>query len=90
MKILKDSIFIQNLFEILYFIKNDSPRAAQKFEKELKDKFQVLKQNPYMYKQSIYFEDESYRDLIHKGYTIIYKIKKEKILILEIFKWQDR
>ena len=42
-----------------------------------------------MYRKSIYFDDENYRDLIHKGYTVIYKIKEDKIIILDIFKWSD-
>ncbi len=35
-------------------------------------------------------KDKAYRDLIHQGYTVIYKVEEEKILILEIFKWQQR
>ena len=45
---------------------------------------------PYKYRKSYYFEDESYRDLIYKGYTIIYKIDEQTIKILDIFKWQDK
>ncbi len=37
-----------------------------------------------------YMEDKAYRDMIYQGYTIIYKVEKEKILILEIFKWQNK
>jgi len=37
-----------------------------------------------------YFEDKKYRDLIFKGYTIIYKVENNEIKILDIFKWQDR
>lgn len=35
-------------------------------------------------------QDRAYRDMIYQGYTIIYKVEKEKILILEIFKWQNK
>ncbi len=45
---------------------------------------------PYQYRQSLYFEDESYRDLVYQGYTIIYKVEEERVLILEIFKWIER
>ena len=39
---------------------------------------------------SYYFDEKAYRDMIHQGYTIIYKVDKERIIILEIFKWQER
>lgn len=40
---------------------------------------------------SRYADDEKVRDLIYKGYTIVYEIKDEQtIQILEIFKWQDK
>ena len=42
-----------------------------------------------MYRKSVYFDDENYRDLIHKGYTVVYKIEKERIIILDIFKWSE-
>jgi hypothetical protein len=40
--------------------------------------------------KSVYFEDENYRDLIHEGYIIIYKIESDTIVILDIFKWIDK
>ena len=43
-----------------------------------------------MCRASIYFEDSRYRDLIFKGYTVIYKVEENEIKILDIFKWQDR
>ena len=43
-----------------------------------------------MGRPSIYFEDEKYRDLVFKGYTVIYKVEDNEIKILDIFKWQDR
>jgi len=43
-----------------------------------------------MYRKSIYFDDDYYRDFVYKGYTIIYKIEKDFIRVLDIFKWQDR
>ena len=43
-----------------------------------------------MCRPSIYFKDIKYRDLIFKGYTVIYKVEEDEIKILDIFKWQDR
>lgn len=89
MKIIKDKFFVLQLFKILNYIKKDKLLPVKKFEKELNNKLLLLKQNPYMYKKSIYFQNDCYRDLIYKGYTVIYKIENETILILEIFKWQE-
>jgi len=44
------------------------------FLKELKKKIINLKHFPYKYRKSFYFDDENIRDLIFKGYTIIYKL----------------
>lgn len=90
MKIIKGSYFQTQLISILRYIAKDKKSAALKFEKELSEKFKALKNNPKMYRKSNYFENNAYRDLTHYGYTIIYKIEEFRILILEIFKWQDR
>lgn len=90
MIIIKDPIFVKQLLSILRYIANDKISASIKFEKELNQLIKDLINFPYKFRPSYYFEDESYRDLIYKGYTIIYKVEKKRILILEIFKWEDR
>ncbi|MEA1982788.1 MAG: type II toxin-antitoxin system RelE/ParE family toxin [Campylobacterota bacterium] len=90
MIIVKDDVYLEQLFNILRTIKKDNKTPAIKFEKELSDKIELLKDNPQMCRQSNYFQSVDYRDLIYSGYTIIYKVEEEKILILEIFKWQSR
>ena len=66
MRIIKDEYFLKQLFRILKTIIKDKISPAKKFEKELSDKLQLLKENPHMCRKSNYFEDESYRDLIYK------------------------
>ena len=46
---------------------------------------------PFKFRQSIYFQDENIRDLIFKGYTIVYRVDaiKEIITIIGIKKCQD-
>ena len=41
-------------------------------------------------RQSKWFKNEDIRDLVFKGYTIPYWIQKDKIVVLDIFKWTDR
>ena len=85
-----DKEFEYAYIQILNFIASDKASAADTFSKELKKLFELLKENPLMFKASQYFEDSTYRDLTYKGYTIIYKIGHKDIMILEIFKWIDR
>jgi hypothetical protein len=40
---------------------------------------------PYKYRKSYYYNDERIRDMVFRGYTIIYKISGEFIIIVEIF-----
>ncbi len=90
MMIEKKPKYIFGLLKILKYISKDKKTPAVKFEKELNEMLMLLKDNPQMCRKSYYFDDERYRDLIYSAYTIIYKIEEEKILILEIFKWQNR
>ena len=89
MKIVKDKLFIKKLESIYNYIKKDKPLAAKDFVVSLNKKFKNLKTFPKMYRKSIYFDDENYRDLIHMGYTVIYKIDNDKIIILDIFKFKN-
>lgn len=92
MKIEKKPKFSKAFANILRYISKDKKSAAINFEKKLNKKILNLVSYPEKYRKSYYFEDEAYRDLVYSGYTIVYKIEKEKnrILILEIFKWQNR
>lgn len=92
MTIEKKPNFTKAFANILFYIAQDKKSAAIKFEKELDEKIMNLAFFPQKYRKSHYFEDDTYRDLIYNGYTIIYKIEtsKDKILILDIFKWQNK
>jgi hypothetical protein len=47
---------------------------------------------PLKYRKSIYFENETIRDFIFKGYCIPYLIEAEyeRIILLDIIKWEKR
>ncbi|WP_457743484.1 type II toxin-antitoxin system RelE/ParE family toxin [Sulfurimonas sp.] len=90
MKIIIETGFSEPLFQILTTIAKDKKSASIKFNKDLKKKIKSLLDSPFMCRASIYFEDTKYRDLICKGYTIIYKVEDNEIKIFDIFKWQDR
>jgi plasmid stabilization system protein ParE len=90
MRIEKKPKFVKQLVSVLTCISKDKMGAALKFERELNATVNDLVDFPLKYRKSNYFDDEAYRDLVYKGYTIVYKVETDKILILDIFKWQNR
>ena len=85
MKIVESKLFKRQLRTITLKIKEDKPTAAIKFAQELKKQINDLPNMPKKYRKSLYYDDENVRDMIFRSYTIIYKIDKEFITIVEIF-----
>lgn len=90
MKLIPTRHYIEHLQTILRYIALDNPPAALSFERELQAKLERIKSQPMMCRSSHYHTHDAYRDLIHQGYTLIYKIDDGAILLLDIFKWQQR
>ena len=90
MQIVYEENFSKSLLNILTFISKDKKSSAIEFKNDLKEKIELLKISPLMCRKSKYMNGENYRDLIFKGYTTIYKIEKNQIKILDIFKWVDK
>ena len=76
-----------NLFKILDYIARDKINASFNFRNELDELIENLPNFPYKYRKSVYFADDNVRDLIYKGYTVIYRIniKKNRIDIVRMF-----
>ena len=76
-----------NLFQILYYIAQDKFSASENFKNELDELINNLPTFPYKFKKSEYFDNDNIRDMVYKGYTIIYKVdlKKNTIDIIRIF-----
>ena len=92
MKIIYDEKFINLFLNIWDYISQDSKIKANKFKFELRQKIENLTFMPYKCRKSIYFNNEDIRDLIYKGYTIVYKIDTDKnsIIILGIKKYKEK
>jgi len=90
MRVVYEKQFKIALKDIADFIAEDKVSASHLFKKELKNKFELVVENPKMYRASVYHKSESYRDLVFMGYTAIYKIEDDVIKVLDIFKWMDR
>ena len=73
----------------LRYIANDNPSAARKFKKDLLTKIKSIPSNPLIFRKSVYFDDDSIRDLIFKGYTIVFRINKNQIEIFGFVKFQE-
>jgi len=91
MTIIKTEDYQKSLKEILSFISKDKKSSAISFRKDLDKKLIDLKDFPFMYRISIYFEDEYIRDLTHKGYTVPYEVDVEQktISVIGITKYKE-
>lgn len=88
MKIVFKDTFIIRLENQITYISLDSPKRARKFKSDLLNRIKETPANPYRYRKSIYFEEESIRDLIFKGYTIVFRIAEENIEVFGFVKYQ--
>ena len=60
----KTILFLKELKHILEYIAKDKPSASLKFKDELKILINSIPNNPYKYRQSIYFQNKNIRDMI--------------------------
>ncbi|WP_172128717.1 type II toxin-antitoxin system RelE/ParE family toxin [Arcobacter acticola] len=68
--------FKKELDEIILFIEIDCPNSVYKFFEDIISKIKTIPNNPYIYRKREDAKDENLRELIYKGYTIPFKIKK--------------
>ena len=90
MKIVYKDSFVNRFENQLDYIAQDKPSAAKKFKKELIDKLREIPKSPRRFRKSIYFNDDSIRDLIFKGYTIVFRINSNQIEVFGFVKYQEK
>ncbi len=92
MKIKVTDNFSNKLACQIEYIAKDKPIAARKFKKELFQQINKIPSMPYKHRKSIYFDVENIRDLIFKGYAIVYQInsKEDVVVIFGFTKYQDQ
>lgn len=73
--------FVNRLEGFVEVIAQDKPSAARKFHKEIINECKEIQNFPYKHRKSLYFDDENIRDLVHKGFVIIYKINGNTIRV---------
>ena len=89
MKILLKDSFVLRLERQLDYIATDSVSRAKKFKSDLMKRISKIPSNPYLFRKSIYFNDEKIRDLIFKGYTVVFRISDDAIEVFGFVKHQN-
>jgi plasmid stabilization system protein ParE len=87
LKIIESKQFKDELRAITFYIKKDKLSASIQFVTNLKKQIKNLKEFPYQYKKSTYFDNDAIRDMVYMGYTIVYEVNKEQstLEIMSIF-----
>jgi len=82
--------FSNKLAKQVEYIAKDKPIAARKFKIEIINLLENISLNPYLNRKSIYFDDSNIRDIIYKGYVIVYRINKtqQRIEVFGFIKYQ--
>ncbi len=88
MKVIYLESFQVRLNRQLSYIAYDSPVNARRFRNGLKKSIHTTKENPYSHRRSIFFDDDNIRDLIYKGYIIVYRITDKNIEVFGLSKYQ--
>lgn len=91
MKVELTESFLRKLNRQVAYIAKDKPLAARKFKNDLISKVRKIGDRPYINRKSIYFDDNHIRDLIFKGYTIVYLIATEEnsVIVFGLIKYED-
>ena len=80
MKIVYKKSFKDRLQRHIAFIASDNLKAAEKLKNKMLRKTPSIPDNPYLFRQSIYFEDPQIRECVFKNCTIDFKI--EEVIVL--------
>ena len=89
MKIVYKKSFQSWLKEHIEFIASDNLKAAKILKDQLLRKTQSIPDNPYLFRQSIYFDDPQIRDCVFKSCTIVFIIEPSRIIVFGFLKHQQ-
>jgi plasmid stabilization system protein ParE len=79
LRILKS--FGDKLNDQVDYIAQDKLGAARKFKSDILIRIKDIPKMPYACRKSIFFDREDIRDLIFKGYIIVYKVDDDDEII---------
>jgi plasmid stabilization system protein ParE len=84
MKIKVTKNFSNKLNSQVNYIAKDKPSAARKFKEEIMLRIKGIANRPYQNRKSIFFDSSEIREVVYKGYLVVYKVDKPKDTI-EVF-----
>ena len=89
LRILKS--FGDKLNDQVDYIAQDKPGAARKFKSAVLRRIKEIPKMPYGNRKSIFFDRDDIRDLVYKGYIIVYKIddRNERIDVFGFTKYEN-
>ena len=90
LRILKS--FRDKLDEQVRYIAEDKPGAARKFKTDILKRIKEIPSMPYACRRSIFFERDDIRDLVFKGYVVVYKVddSKKVVTVFGFSKYKDK
>lgn len=88
MKIIFKETFINRLENQIEFIAQNNPANARKFKNQLFNLIKRIPSNPRKHRKSIWYDDDNIRDVIFKGYTVVFRINNNTIEIFGFVKYQ--
>jgi len=89
MKILYSKQAKEQLYSINEYIALDNKNVAREYLTKIKQKLEILSHYPYLGKVNATMNMHNIRDFVVFGYKVIYKINKESITVLAIYKYID-
>lgn len=91
MKIEISGAFQRKFFNQLDYIAADKPGAARQFRKDVLHEIKKIARQPFAARKSVFFEDDNIRELVFKGYLIIFRlnIKENTILVFGFLKYTE-
>lgn len=78
--------FLSQLDAVLDFYSKDSIETARAFYSELVERLKNISYMPYRFRKNKTINREDTRDLIFKGYVVVFRIEQDHIKILAIYK----
>ncbi len=86
-KVIWDSVAKESIKSIIEYIRDSSPKAAQLVKSELLKIAGSLNDKPNRFSEEVYLKSKvgNYRSVSKWSYKIIYKVIKDKVLILDVY-----
>ena len=89
MKIILKETFLRRLERQVEYIAKDSPDRARQFKNEVLVRIRNIVTNPYQYRKSFFFNDILIRDMVFKGYVIVFRITPHTIEVFGFVNYEN-